>query len=324
MATNNEVVWEVPSYLRVYKDGHVERLAHPGPDFVPATYDPINEVSSKDIIIEPNTGVSARLYLPKRVENKPEKRFPVLVYYHGGGFFVGSAFSSWNQNNLNLLSSKANIIIVSVEYRLAPEHPLPTGYEDSWQALQWVISETNNDEAWLQNHADFGRVFVSGDSAGGNIAHHMVMRIGSSEGMKVIKGMVLVHPYFWGVERLECEIEKAGNESSKVLTVDSLDKIWPSVCPGTSGNDDDRINPFVDGAPSLAGLGCEKVMVCVAAKDLLSGRGKIYYEKLKSSGWKGIMVELLESHGEDHCFHLFNPGCDKALEMMKCLVGFFN
>ncbi|KAM0952525.1 putative carboxylesterase [Dioscorea sansibarensis] len=322
MATNNEVIWEVPNYLRVYKDGHIERLAHPGPDFVHATYDPINGVSSKDITIDPNTGVSARLYLPKQVENQPQKKVPVLVYYHGGCFCLGSAFSSWNQNYLNSLSSKADIIIVSVEYRLAPEHPLPTGYEDSWQALQWVVSETN-DDAWLQNHADFGRVFVGGDSAGGNIAHHMVMKIGSSEGMKVVKGMVLVHPYFWGVERLECEIAKDENESSKVLTVDELDKMWPSACPGTSGNDDVRINPFVEGAPSLAGLGCEKVMVCVGGKDLLRDRGRVYYERLNSSGWQG-MVELLESEGEDHCFYLLNPGCDKALEMIKVLVDFFN
>ncbi|XP_039145285.1 probable carboxylesterase 2 [Dioscorea cayenensis subsp. rotundata] len=322
MATNSEVDWEVPGFFRVYKDGHIERFV--GTHFVQPTYDSIYQVSSKDITINKETNVSARLYLPKQVENQPEKKFPVLVYYHGGGFCIESAFSSLYHNYLNSLSSKANIIIVSVEYRLAPEHPLPTGYEDSWQVLQWVVSETN-DDAWLQNHADFGRVFVSGDSAGGNIAHNMVMKInnGFSEGMKVIKGMILVHPYFWGVERLECEVANAENESSKVLTVNQLDKMWPFVCPGTSGHDDDRINPFVEGAPSLAGLGCEKVMVCVAAKDLLSGRGKIYYEKLKSSGWKG-MVEFLESHGEGHCFHLLNPGCDKALEMMKCLVDFFN
>ncbi|XP_039144850.1 probable carboxylesterase 2 [Dioscorea cayenensis subsp. rotundata] len=321
MADNSEVDWEIPGHVRVYKDGHIERLVG-YKHFLQPMYNSFYQVTSKDITINKETDVSARLYLPKQVENQPEKKFPVLVYYHGGAFCMGSTFSPLYHKYLKSLSSKANIIIVSVEYRLAPEHPLPIGYEDSWQALQWVISETNYD-AWLQNHADFGRVFVSGDSAGGNIAHHMAMRIGSSEGMKVIKGMVLVHPYFWGVERLECEIEKAGNESSKALPVDAVDKMWPSVCPGTSGNDDDRINPFVEGAPSLAGLGCEKVMVCVAAKDLLSGRGRIYYEKLKSSGWKG-MVEFLESHGEDHCFHLLNPGCDKALEMMKCLVDFFN
>ncbi|KAH7655439.1 Carboxylesterase protein [Dioscorea alata] len=311
MAANNEVDWEVPGYFRVYIDGHIERLITS--DFIKATYDPLNEVSSKDIIIDPRNGVSARLYLPKQVENQPEKKFPVLVYYHGGGFCIESAFSSLHHNYLISLSSKANIIIVSVEYRLAPEHPLPAGYEDSWQALQWVVSESN-DDAWLQNHADFGRVFVGGDSAGGNIAHHMVMKInGFSEGMKLIKGMLLVHHYFWGVEKLECEI----------IGADIVDKLWPFVCPGTSGNDDVRVNPFVEGAPSLVGLGCEKVMVCVAGKDILRGRGRLYYEKLKGNGWKG-KVELLESDGEDHVFHLFNPGCDNALELMNHLLDFFN
>ncbi|KAH7655442.1 2-hydroxyisoflavanone dehydratase protein [Dioscorea alata] len=313
---SKEVEREILNLLRIYKDGHMERLTVC--DFVQATYDVINQVSSKDITIDPNTCVSARLYLPKQVENQPEKKFSVLVFYHGGGFCIESAFSSLYHNYLNSLSSKANIIIVSVEYRLAPEHPLPTGYEDSWQALQWVVSETNND-AWLQNHADFGRVFVGGDSAGGNIAHNMVMKIGSSEGMKVIKGMVLEHPYFWGVEKLEWEI---GNTVSSI-DAESADLVWPLICPGTSGNDDVMVNPFVEGAPSLAGLGCEKAMVCVAGKDLLRDRGRLYYEKLKASGWKGE-VELLESDGEDHVFHLFNPACDNALEMMQRLVDFFN
>ncbi|KAM0952526.1 putative carboxylesterase [Dioscorea sansibarensis] len=294
----------------------MERLT--APDSVQVAYDPINEVSSKDITIDPKTGVSARLYLPKQIENQPEKKFPILVYYHGGGFCTESAFSPQYHNYLSSLSSKANIIIVSVEYRLTPEHPLPAGYEDSWQALLWVVSETNND-AWLQNHADFGLVFVGGDSAGGNIAHHMAMKIGSSEGMKVIKGVVLVHPYFWGVEKLEWETENIVSS----INLEGADLIWPSVCPGTSGNDDVRINPFVEGAPSLEGLGCEKVMVCVAGTDMLRGRGRLYYEKLKASGWKG-KVEILDSDGEDHVFHLFYPACDNALEMMKRLIDFFN
>ncbi|KAJ0983825.1 hypothetical protein J5N97_002181 [Dioscorea zingiberensis] len=322
MAVSNEVDREILNLLRIYKDGHMERLSQP--DIVPAGFDHINGVSSKDVSIDPSTGVSARLYLPKQVENQPGKKVPVLVYYHGGGFCIESAFSSLYHNYLNSLSSKANILIVSVEYRLAPEHPLPAGYEDSWQALQWVVSESSTDnDSWLQSHADFGRVFVSGDSAGGNIAHNMVMKIGcsSSEGMKKIKGLVLAQPYFWGLERLECEIAKPGNESS--IDAESVDQVWPLVCPGSSGYSDPRVNPFAEGAPSLEGLGCEKVMVCVAGKDLVRGRGRLYYEKLISSGFRG-KVEFLESQGEDHVFQLFNPGCDKALEMMNLLVDFFN
>ena len=135
---SKEVEREILNLLRVYKDGHMERLTPL--EFVQATYDLINQVSSKDITIDPETGLAARLYLPKQVENQPGKKFPVLVYYHGGGFCLESAFCSMYHNYLNSLSSKANIIIVSVGYRLAPEHLLPTGYEDSWQALPWVVS----------------------------------------------------------------------------------------------------------------------------------------------------------------------------------------
>ena len=65
-------------------------------------------------------------------------------------------------------------------------------------------------------------------------------------------------------------------------------RAWDFVCPSDKGNDDPLINPFVDGAPSLEDLKCEKVIVIVAEKDILRDRGKLYHEKLVNIGWKGI------------------------------------
>ncbi|KAL2469931.1 putative carboxylesterase [Abeliophyllum distichum] len=93
-------------------------------------------------VYPPKTNISpvvqARLYLPKLTD--PHQKLPVLVYYHGGGFCVESAFSFLDQRYMNILAAEAKALIVSVEYRLAPEHPLPVAYEDSWTALQWVAS----------------------------------------------------------------------------------------------------------------------------------------------------------------------------------------
>ncbi|KAJ4845394.1 hypothetical protein Tsubulata_010575 [Turnera subulata] len=162
-STTKEIILDIFPYLRVYKDGTVERLA--GTEVVPAGLDPKTDVLSKDIIIVPETNVSARLYRPNSINNN--QKLPLLVYFHGGAFCIASAAEPSYHNSLNQLVSKANIIIVSVDYRLAPEHPLPAAYEDSWAALRWVASNAAaaENEGWLKDHADFDRVFLAGDSA---------------------------------------------------------------------------------------------------------------------------------------------------------------
>ncbi|XP_009801760.1 hydrolase 3-like, partial [Nicotiana sylvestris] len=89
------------------------------------------------------------------------------------------------------------------EYSLAPEHPLHVIYDDSWTALQWVTAHVLENpglkkEPWLIDHADFRKIFVGGDSAGGNIAHNVILRAGVeglNGGVKILGG-ILSFPYF--------------------------------------------------------------------------------------------------------------------------------
>lgn len=109
---------------------------------------------------------------------------------------MGSPFCSTYHNYVTTLAAKANVLVVSVDYRLAPEHLVPAAYEDSWAALKWVASHFNvnghgphvyNYEAWLSEYADFGHVFLAGDSAGGNIVHNMAVQASFEDlnGMKL-------------------------------------------------------------------------------------------------------------------------------------------
>lgn len=94
--------------------------------------------------------------------------------------------------------SHGSIIAVSIDYRLAPEHPLPIAYDDSWAALQWIATHSNGSgpEPWLNKYADPGLVFLEGESAGANIAHHVAVRAGGTglAGLK-ITGVLAVHPF---------------------------------------------------------------------------------------------------------------------------------
>ncbi|XP_058097073.1 probable carboxylesterase 2 [Magnolia sinica] len=314
MNQSDQIEHDFSPFIRVYKNGRVERLL--GVSSVPASVDPQTGVESKDVVISPETGLSARLYLPKLSDTL--QKIPTLVYYHGGGFCIESAFSPTYHRYLNSLVAEANIVAVSVEYRLAPEHRLPIAYDDSWAALQWVASYASGGgpEAWLTDHADFDRLIVSGDSAGANIAHNLAMRAGREgvgHGVK-INGAILIHPYFWGSQPVGMEVS---------FRKEGKPDLWTYLCPSTTGLDDPLVNPVADGAPDLSGLGCTRVLVCVAENDFLKERGWIYYRALESSGWKGTL-EMYAVEEEGHVFHLFKPTCENAGLMLKRLAAFFN
>ncbi|KAF3341163.1 tuliposide A-converting enzyme 2 [Carex littledalei] len=312
--SDTTVEHEFPPFIRIYKSGRVERLIVTST--VPAGTDPVTGVTSRDVLINPITGVSARLYIPPDLPS--DAKLPILVYFHGGGFVIESATSPTYHNYLNLLVSKARILVVSVEYRLAPEHPLPTAYDDCWEVLASTVSGSFPDE-WVSGYGDLGRLYLGGDSAGGNTTHHMAVKA-ASEGIK-IKGLVICHPWFgWS--------EAIGSESQDLVKKENNLKFLRLVYPEATGLEDPIMNPMAAKERMEGVYKCEKVLVAVAQKDELRDKGKLYYDKLleavSSGEWNGH-VEFYETEGEDHVFYLLhNRGSDKAMEMMQKVVSFID
>ncbi|KAI3441375.1 uncharacterized protein J3R85_002660 [Psidium guajava] len=298
MASESKEVVKEFRLFKVYKDGRLEFFMPPVQK-IPPSDDPNTGVRSKDVLISLDPPVSARIFLPPISDSAV--KLPLLFYTHGGGFCMQSAFSRTYHNFVSTLAAEAGAIAVSVEYGLFPARPIPACYEDSWAALRWVAGHAGGDgaEPWLNEHADFRRVFIGGESAGGNIPHTLAARVGSiglPQGVKVV-GVILVHPFFGGTDD---------------------DQMWLHMCPTNGGLSDPRLKPAKE---DLATLGCEKVLVFVAEKDHLREVGIGYTEELKKSGWRGS-VELVENAGEEHCFHLFDPKYEKAVELKDKFVSF--
>src|SRR6185312_5531371 len=103
--------------------------------------------------------IPARLYVPLGASEGPR---PLLVYFHGGGWVIGDLDT--HDSAVRFLATNAELPVLSVEYRLAPEHPFPAAVDDAFASFRWAVDNAG------ELGVDPARVAVGGDSAGGNLA----------------------------------------------------------------------------------------------------------------------------------------------------------
>lgn len=318
------IVFESPGFLRIYENGTIELLIDR--ETVPPSsqddgFDKEKEgVASKDVVLDPQTGVFVRLYLPRLDATDGKQKVPVLVYFHGGGFCLESAASPIYHSYLNKVAKEAKVIGVSVDYRRAPEHRLPVAYDDCFGVLEWLdrqamALEGVSMDPWLASHADFSKVFLAGDSAGGNIVHQVgIHASGRNWDGLCLRGAILVHPFFGGEERTDCELGAEVEDFVKVV-----DGSWIISLPAGADRDHPFCNPHGPHSPALSTLVYPRTLVFVAEKDLLRDRGILYYEALRKTDKD---VDLFMTESENHVFHLLNPKSENASLMMKRISDF--
>ena len=138
-------------------------------------------VQWKDVVYDATHVLKLRVYRPLPASSCGNK-LPVLVYFHGGGYVLGTfALPNFHACCLRL-AGELPAVVLSADYRLAPEHRLPAALDDAAAVMRWVRAQAvaAGGDPWLAESADLGRVFVAGDSAGGNIVHHVAVRFGST------------------------------------------------------------------------------------------------------------------------------------------------
>ncbi|WFR97641.1 alpha/beta hydrolase [Rhizobium tumorigenes] len=240
---------------------------------------PEAQVTTKDIAIPTQDGkLAARVYIPGG-----KGPFPVIVYYHGGGWVVA---------DLNVydaaprgLALGVNAVVVSVEYRHAPEHKFPAAHEDAWNAYEWVTKNIQ------QLNGNAHKIAVAGESAGGNLAANVALMAKEKKTRQPVY-QLLVYPV-------------AGNdmdtpsykENADAKPLGKADMAWfvKNTFASMDQTSDPRLN--LVGRTDLAGVA--PATIITAQIDPLRSEGETYAAKLKDAG---VQVDAKTFPGVTHEF----------------------
>ena len=231
-------------------------------------------------------GVGVRSYLP--TTSTPANGWPCLLYIHGGGWVVGGLDS--HDFICFELASALQVLVIAIDYRLAPEHPFPAAYEDCravWQAIQ----------AGQAPHAiNLQRLVVAGDSAGGNLAAALCLGLRDA-GQPLPRAQVLIYPGLGGPADLP---SRRDCRDAPLLSAADTDCYLALYLLGW-----DKPSPYA--MPLLAAdfSGLPKALIAVAQFDPLRDDGLLYAEHLQAAGvnavlypGKGLVHGCLRARGE--------------------------
>lgn len=234
--------------------------------------------------------IGLRVYQPT---TRAEGEGGVVVFYHGGGWCIGDLDT--HDEVCRQLAHEGEVVVVSVDYRLAPEAPYPAAVDDSWAALQWV---RDNTASLVGGGRDSAPIAVCGDSAGGNLS--AVMAVMARDAGQELAAQLLVYP---GVDFRDPDLYPSHTENAEgyVLTREGMD--WFG----------DHYVPDVDSWKAsviLADLaGVAPAVVVTAEYDPLRDEGEAYAAKLEEAG---VEVSSTRYDGMVHIFFQLGPVVEPA------------
>ena len=260
---------------------------------------PISMARVEEVAIPGPAGtMGARLYAPVAT-SEPS---PLLVYFHGGGWVIGGLET--HDDPCRFLAAHSGARILSVDYRLAPEHPFPAAAEDADAAYEWAAADPE------RLGADPGRIGVGGDSAGANLAAAACLTA-RDRGLPLPAMQLLIYPV----------TETAGTARSRrtfgegfMLTRADMDWFERHYLPPGADRDDPRVALL--GAPDLSGL--PPAYVATAGFDPLRDEGEAFAARLREAG---VPVALRRHPGLIHTFLNLTAICPAAREAVLEAAG---
>ncbi|KAK4375042.1 hypothetical protein RND71_005719 [Anisodus tanguticus] len=281
MGSIPHVVEDCLGILRLYSDGSISRTCDNQIDFDNFPIKDDGSVVWKDRVYdnEIDNQLYLRLYNPVKC-NSNNKLLPIIYFFHGGGFCVGSR--TWpNCHNCCLrLSSALQAFVIAPNYRLAPEHRLPHAMDDAFASMKWLRNQalsksSSPDDSWMKDISiDYDRVYVIGDSSGGNMAHHVALRLG------------------------------VGSPDLAPVRVTNQLLFWRLSLPIGATADHPLANPFGPLSSKLKPMKLDLLLVIVGGNELLKDRVEDYASKLKELNKD---FHYFEFEGMQHGFFTNDP-----------------
>jgi acetyl esterase len=230
----------------------------------------------------PHGSIPARVYTPK-APRLAGGLAPCLVFFHGGGWVIGDLDS--HDVVCRKLADEGQLIVISVDYRLAPEHKFPAAVDDAIAATQWIAANAK------QLGIDAERLTVGGDSAGGNLA--AVVAIAARDGNgPAIAGQVLIYP---AIDFAMTHSSHSEPETSILLTHSVIKWFRDHYLTGAADVHDWRASP----ARAKTLIGLPPAFVLTAGADPLRDEGDEYADRLKQAG---VAVTYRHFPGQFHGF----------------------
>ncbi len=239
----------------------------------------------------PGSDIPLRIYTPR--ELNPGEKLPVLLWFHGGGFVIGSIDT--HDSACRMLANKADCLVVSVDYRLAPEHKFPAGVEDCQAAMKWTALHA------VEFGGDASCMAVGGDSAGGNLAAVLAILARDAAHPKLVF-QLLVYPC------VAPEPETGSHHKFKegyILSRNSITWFYKQYLRSGKDVNDFRFAPLMH--DDLSAL--PPALIIVAGYDPLRDEGIEYAKKLIEAGNR---VRLSNYEGMVHGFYLMGGALDAA------------
>lgn len=240
-----------------------------------------------------NAEIGIRIYRPSA-----DEVLPAVVYFHGGWFTAGGLDT--HDSPLRSLANRSDAVIISVDYRLAPEFPFPYGPDDCYDALLWIVANA------AELGIDVSRIALAGDSAGGALVAVISRRAILKKGPE-IAGQVLIYPVT--DSSLASASWKEFAEGPN-LSLEGAEKAWRSYTPDAA----DRIRP--DAAPLFADdfSGLPPTHIIIAEYDPLRDEAALYAGKLSAAG---VQVTKTTYSGMVHGFFQMGGLIDQGNEAIN-------